>query len=238
MKHLPSLHIRKRQGCGFEGEIRLLSGAEGFSEKQAPMMDYSTLPNDPDHPAGTSPWQSSPQLSGRPSFNASESDSAQPPYLNTLQRHSEDYGSDQDIVVDGSNPPQYGSAPPPENGIYQDPPQKSIKSDGQGLQPHRQPQTRQQHQQQQPPQKSPGPNRYHGANRPPQKQTLPQYRLHAKITGLERTGRKDPVLRFDVHVRSSDPLCPPVLTNRRRIFPGSAPPSFETYAAHTLSSSS
>ena len=201
------------------------------------MMDYSSLPNDPDHPAGTSPWQSSPQLSGRPSFNTSESDSTQSPYLNTSQRHSEDYGSDQDTVVDGSN--QYGTAPASENGIYQDPEQKSLEPDGQGLQPHRQPQIRPQHQQQQPPpQKSPGPNRYHGAHRPPQKQTLPQYRLHAKITGLERTGRKDPVLRFDVHVSSSNRLYPPVLTNRRRIFPGSAPPNFETYAARTLSSSS
>lgn len=27
-----------------------------------------------------------------------------------------------------------------------------------------------------------------------------QYRLQAKITGLERTGKKDPLLRFDVHV--------------------------------------
>ncbi|KAI1430641.1 hypothetical protein GGR50DRAFT_181345 [Xylaria sp. CBS 124048] len=27
----------------------------------------------------------------------------------------------------------------------------------------------------------------------------PQYKLQAKITGLERTGKKDPILRFDVH---------------------------------------
>ena len=47
------------------------------------------------------------------------------------------------------------------------------------------------------------------ANRAPQKKMLPQYRLHAKITGLERTGRKDPVLRFDVHVSFSDSLRPP-----------------------------
>ncbi|KAI4197580.1 MAG: hypothetical protein LQ350_005813 [Teloschistes chrysophthalmus] len=32
-----------------------------------------------------------------------------------------------------------------------------------------------------------------------QRQNLPQYKLQAKITSLERTGRKDPVLRFDVH---------------------------------------
>lgn len=173
-------------------------------------MDYSTLPNDPDHPAGTSPWQSSPQLNSRPSVSASETENTQSPYLSTSQRHSEDYGSDQETVFDGSNPPQYRTAPPPEIGIYQDPQQKSSKPDGQGLQPHHQPQIRPQHQQHQPPpEKSPGHNRYHGANRPPQRQTLPQYRLHAKITGLERTGRKDPVLRFDVHVSSSDRLCPP-----------------------------
>ena len=28
----------------------------------------------------------------------------------------------------------------------------------------------------------------------------PQFRLQAKITALERAGRKDPILRFDVHV--------------------------------------
>ncbi|KAM0810499.1 hypothetical protein AB5N19_10848 [Seiridium cardinale] len=33
----------------------------------------------------------------------------------------------------------------------------------------------------------------------PRRPTQPQYKLQAKITGLERTGRKDPILRFDVH---------------------------------------
>jgi hypothetical protein len=33
-----------------------------------------------------------------------------------------------------------------------------------------------------------------------QQPQAPQYKLQAKITGLERTGRKDPILRFDVHV--------------------------------------
>ncbi|KAK3182316.1 Vacuolar protein sorting-associated protein 17 [Lecanicillium sp. MT-2017a] len=33
----------------------------------------------------------------------------------------------------------------------------------------------------------------------PQKPTQPQYRLQVKITGLERTGKKDPLLRFDVY---------------------------------------
>lgn len=38
-----------------------------------------------------------------------------------------------------------------------------------------------------------------GASRPTTRQG-PQHKLQAKITGLERTGRKDPILRFDVHV--------------------------------------
>lgn len=42
------------------------------------------------------------------------------------------------------------------------------------------------------------PSRYQGGTRP--RQNIPQYKLQAKITGLERTGRKDPILRFDVHV--------------------------------------
>ena len=35
----------------------------------------------------------------------------------------------------------------------------------------------------------------------PAKPAGPQYRLQAKITGLERTGKKDPILRLDIHVR-------------------------------------
>jgi hypothetical protein len=38
--------------------------------------------------------------------------------------------------------------------------------------------------------------------RPVASRPVPQYKLVAKITGLERTGRKDPILRFDVYVRS------------------------------------
>lgn len=37
----------------------------------------------------------------------------------------------------------------------------------------------------------------------PRKPPKPQYRLQAKITGLERAGKKDPILRFDVHVSPS-----------------------------------
>ena len=44
--------------------------------------------------------------------------------------------------------------------------------------------------------------RYHGAAPHPAQQRQPQYKLQTKITGLERTGKKDAILRFDVYVRS------------------------------------
>jgi hypothetical protein len=35
---------------------------------------------------------------------------------------------------------------------------------------------------------------------PQQRQHMPQYKLQAKITGMERSGKKDPILKFDVYV--------------------------------------
>lgn len=41
--------------------------------------------------------------------------------------------------------------------------------------------------------------RYHNIPQQ-QRQHMPQYKLQAKITGLERSGKKDPILKFDVYV--------------------------------------
>jgi len=54
--------------------------------------------------------------------------------------------------------------------------------------------------QQQAPTQGQQPQRYHGTR--PQRQQQ-HYKLQAKVTGLERNGKKDPVLRFDVYVRHS-----------------------------------
>ncbi|KAK3390328.1 hypothetical protein B0H63DRAFT_111629 [Podospora didyma] len=70
--------------------------------------------------------------------------------------------------------------------LPQGPPQQqqSAKPTGAGeYAPQAQQQAQQQQQQQQ------------QSRRPPQ----PHFKLQAKITGLERTGRKDPILKFDVH---------------------------------------
>ena len=47
-------------------------------------------------------------------------------------------------------------------------------------------------------QRGPGPGRYHQGPRAGQRPL--QYKLQAKITALERTGKKDPAIHFDVHV--------------------------------------
>ena len=171
-------------------------------------MDYSSLPNDPDHPVGSSPWQSSPQPTSR-QFTASEVSSTPSP---PLAKHSPATGDSPQTDRDGSDEEQrlvkisgeYDQslagdtlADGETNGHTQ------TASSNEQVSPVMQqpPQSQQQQQQGRQPQQRAAPNRYHGtAQRNQQRQPLPQYKLRAKITSLERTGRKDPVLRFDVHV--------------------------------------
>jgi len=193
-------------------------------------MDYSSLPNDPDLPIGSSPWQSSPQPNSR-TFIASEASSAP---SSPLAKHSssrpdspqaaeqdgsgEDHGTETIAAEDNRSYGEHREAELGLNGSArtatdntQPPPkmQQSTQTQQQNQQP-RQPQS--QHQRT-------VPNRYHGgAARQPQRQSLPQYKLQAKITSLERTGRKDPILKFDVHVGvglSGAPHAQPKCTNVR-----------------------
>jgi hypothetical protein len=149
-------------------------------------MDYSA--HDPDHPAGGDPWASSPQHNrssfGQPPTSDIPS-SPLPPHASPYGQDSENYGYMGDQSA--HNRPHTAS----ENGDSARPQSQAPRQDGQAAQ--------QQHQA--PAQGQPGhsqPQRYHG-NRPQKPQT--QYKLQAKVTGLERTGKKDPILRFDVYVR-------------------------------------
>jgi hypothetical protein len=80
--------------------------------------------------------------------------------------------------------PQPGTAP--ENGDYLQQPQMAGQDAPRSPQPY--------------PGQQPGqqPQRYHGTR--PQRQQQ-HYKLQAKVTGLERNSKKDPILRFDVYVR-------------------------------------
>jgi hypothetical protein len=154
-------------------------------------MDYSA--HDPDHPGGRDPWASSPQAN-RTSFSQPPTNdipsSPLPPQASPYREGGEQYGymGDQDAQ---SRP---GTAP--ENGDHLQQPHMA----GQDAPRSQQPQQGQQQGQQ--------PQRYHGTR--PQRQQQ-HYKLQAKVTGLERTAKKDPVLRFDVYV--SFPTLEEIITN-------------------------
>jgi PX domain len=147
-------------------------------------MDYSNVPGSPDlH--GQSPWGSSSPRASRTSFAPSED----PPSPSTPSR-------DQTTYQPQAESPPNNFSQNPSSGHQQHaeqeqlpPPLSEVNND----------QTSDVQQSQQPQQK-PGAARYQAAR---QHRQPPQYRLQAKITALERTGRKDPVLRFDVHVRTA-----------------------------------
>ncbi|KAK4696915.1 hypothetical protein P7C71_g1066, partial [Lecanoromycetidae sp. Uapishka_2] len=183
-------------------------------------MDYSSLPNDPDHPAGSDPWQSSPQPTPQPTkttFNPSEPGSAPSSPLakhnkSAPESQQQEYQEEQDpeplspSIPDTPPLPQQngmGRAPKRADGggmpdiRFQGPPLTEEELRQQQIQQQRQQERYQQSLHAQQHQRGPGPGRYHQGARPGQRP--PQYKIQAKVTGLERTGKKDPAIRFDVH---------------------------------------
>lgn len=179
-------------------------------------MDYSSLPNDPDHPAGTSPWQSSP-VPTKPTFSPSEPGSvpsspsathtpitSEPPVQEETDR-SDQETLNAPVPEDNAQMNGVGKVPARSDSSsspdirFQGPPLTEEELRQKQLQQQRQQERYQQSLHAQQHQRGPGPNRYHQGVRQGQRQP-PQYKLQAKITQLERTGKKDPAIRFDVHV--------------------------------------
>ncbi|KAF2015273.1 vacuolar protein sorting-associated protein Vps17 [Aaosphaeria arxii CBS 175.79] len=151
-------------------------------------MDYSSLPHDPEHPGGADPWASSPQHNRSTFSPPSTSDipsSPLPPQASPYGQDSDTYGflGEQDSQDQANSSSANGEQAHPPHNVPQDEPNS----------PHQQQATAQGHQGQQ---RHEQPQRYHGQR---QQHQRPQYKLQAKVTGLERTGRKDPILRFDVY---------------------------------------
>jgi hypothetical protein len=156
-------------------------------------MDYS--PHDPENPEGTSPWASSPQRqrnSYGPPTNEIPSSPLPPqsPYV------------DDDLTGTGFHGEHAAHAEPgtprkvPENGEAEQAEHETSHSHS----PHQQQTGHRQeppHSPGQAPPHSPGQQRYHGVRA---RQAKVADKLQAKVTGLERTGKKDPILRFDVYV--------------------------------------
>lgn len=195
-------------------------------------MDYGGQ-NDTDALAGSSPWGSSSPRAGRTPYtpqtpSAPDSPEQTPGHQHTSSQDSisaNPFASEASATAQALPPPAQEdstldvsqSGPPQATGPLQ--PQQPVQQPGH--QGH--------------PQMRPGAARYHSQR---QQRPVPAYKLQAKVTALERTGRKDPVIRFDVYVRDITLVCDQQLTFSRPTFPNSARRSSETSAARTLNSSS
>lgn len=159
-------------------------------------MDYSAVANE------ASPWGSSSPRNDRSGFSGSaEPDSPTP--VRHSHTQSQDSLPEAALFTSQTLPtgdveviPQTLPSEADQRGLAGGIQNQSQEDDGlqQAEQSHVQPQTTTQQSQQRP-----GAARYHSAR---QQRPVPQYKLQAKVTALERTGRKDPVLRFDVYVRN------------------------------------
>lgn len=197
-------------------------------------MDFSAVSNEADALHGASPWGSSSPRADRgfPTPTAESPESPAP-----IRGHS--YHRSQDSIPESpylsqpgdSGPTQATGAPQTQQGPEspeQVQPGQSNQQDTQN------PATGQQYAGQH--QQRPGAARYHNTK---QQRPVPQYKLQAKVTALERTGRKDPVIRFDVYVCGA--FLFPWLISRadghgRRTFPSFEPLSSGTSVELTQSS--
>ncbi|KAK4099372.1 vacuolar protein sorting-associated protein Vps17 [Parathielavia hyrcaniae] len=169
-------------------------------------MDYSASINDVDNAAEASPWGNSPSSSPRANRTAFGSITGDPPSSplrfptsNTGLPDDGGFGGsdteyrrpDTSSTVSQTTEPHPGEPTPAEPF----PEHQGLA----GLPEPAYPQAQQSQHASRPP-----PEHAHHTQRTqepqhPRKPPPPQFKLQAKITGLERTGRKDPILRFDVH---------------------------------------
>lgn len=161
-------------------------------------MDYSAISDDP---TGTSPWASP----GPAKTTFSESNNSDIPPSALPPQQQSPYDADRDLSQAASAEPwsasrgedhdsdlserlQSAQLGDPDYAVEQ-PPYATQQPPLPPQQPQYAPQ-----QQGQPPVKPQAPEGQEN------KRLAPLYRIQARITGLERTGKKDPILRFDVHV--------------------------------------
>lgn len=168
-------------------------------------MDYSAIAHqDPDHPTGSSPWAS--PGPDRTAFSESNNSDIPPSTLPPQQQSPYDAdrdltqaagagpwssARDEDADPDLSERLQSAQLGDPDYAVEQPP-----YATQQPPLPPQQPQYAPQQQVQTPVQQQTPAGQEN-------KRPAPLYRIQARITGLERTGKKDPILRFDVHVGNS-----------------------------------
>lgn len=139
--------------------------------------------------SGTSPWASSPEAS-RTSFGDVSREHLPEP---TIQEQHEGEAGGSGSGMNGEERPEQVSSHSAQGGSWS-PEQQHQWQQHQQEQQQGQTQARGPGEENRRPQSA----RYHGV--PPQQRHMPQYKLQAKITGMERSQKKDPIIRFDVYV--------------------------------------
>jgi hypothetical protein len=160
-------------------------------------MDYSASAG---FAGGSSPWASSPEAS-RASFgdaNVSREDLPPPAVghgagADCIERPGSGWDQDQQrqwLPQTESHGQQQQQSQPQQQQEYQSEGHRNDETAAENRRPH-------------------SAARYHGApQHHAQQRQQPQYKLQTKITGLERTGKKDAILRFDVYVSPSSQFQP------------------------------
>ncbi|KAF3401324.1 Vacuolar protein sorting-associated protein 17 [Talaromyces pinophilus] len=143
-------------------------------------MDYSSIAHDPADPVESSPWGS--PRADRDTFGAAGHGADVVP--SPLPPHQLPYDDNHDSEHDAGN----AHAAEPHDPLS---PPRSVPSNE-----HEYAQQQATPQQQK---RTEAPARYQTGARQNARQAAPTYRLQGKITALERTGKKDPILRFDVY---------------------------------------
>ncbi|KUI55090.1 Vacuolar protein sorting-associated protein 17 [Cytospora mali] len=171
-------------------------------------MDYSASIQDADHPAGGSPWGNSPASSPqahRTTFGAVADEAPASPTPFGSQIPSNGFAATQDEGGFGATDHGF-ERPGTSNSVAESDTHAHTTETAAGDVPAEQQQS------------GPfggenvSPSQAHDPNQSPvdsarasqvqpqaRKSAQPMYKLQAKITGLERAARKDPILRFDVH---------------------------------------
>ncbi|KAI1351512.1 hypothetical protein F5Y01DRAFT_282612 [Xylaria sp. FL0043] len=169
-------------------------------------MDYRPSMADDENATGASPWGSPPATPQRNATSYSSISSAQSPI--PYQYGGQEPGNgfaQEDPGLDPFRRPNTASSTTSTAGY--NPSEQSEPSEqqpGLGSEADARPNAPQQPLPSQGEPSNNGPSHVSGIQQAQQAQQPrrppgPQYKLQAKITGLERTGKKDPVLRFDVH---------------------------------------
>lgn len=165
-------------------------------------MDYSSTIADSENPAGASPWGSSPLNSPQRSSSSYMRDDLAAP-SSPFGAHQTSFASPDlssgrpfgqaDSVGDASGTDDDLRSPLAAEGVQGTPILSQDTSGSQQVQGQQQALTTEQAT---PSVQIPQTDTKHKS----QVQHPTSHKLHAKITGLERTGKKDPIIRFDVHV--------------------------------------